>query len=212
MLAIFDFILLTWFFWPLAILFPLGAYFSLRDSVKKEESPILPGFLIALAGTILAYRYPWFREIVTSWKSIAWLVGSYVTAGFVLALYKWFVILWDFRKTDFKAHVDDAKLGLKNNPRASFLDESHYESDRVLSLLRRSTSLDKFNIQYNDDATYSFYPNWKQYPIGSWWVYWPFFLFEIPFDVLTRLITNLFNWFRYLFNGIARKFAVKVQA
>lgn len=208
--TVLDFLLMTWVFWPIILILPLAAYYNVTTAVKEEETEVFAGVLIAGIVGALAYKFPAIRGFFDGWKAVAIVLGGYVVAGFLLSLYKWLVVLWDFRKLDVKgrveacrnAHAAADEAALKKRSETSYMSNPSVES-RVKEL----DVFEKCVVETSND-TFMIYPNWKKYPIGTWWVYWPFFLLELPFDFVKRIMENLFNWLKHFYNGIAQKFAV----
>ena len=210
--TVLDFLLMTWIFWPIILTLPLVAYYNVTDSVKEEESEFLAGFLIAAIVGALVYKFPALRGYFDGWRACLVVFGGYIAAGFLLSLYKWLSVLWDFRKQDVRNKIEECRIDYsvaeekyktKKESGERFNPEPDSVEDRVENLFK------KCNVEKNEDGTFTVFPNWKQYPIGIWWVYWPFFLLELPFDFVKRVMERLFNWLRHFYNGIAKSFAVK---
>jgi hypothetical protein len=207
--AILDFLLMTWVFWPIILTLPFVAYYNVVSAVKDDESEIFSGFLIAAIVGILAYKFPAFRGYFDGWRAVAVVAGGYVAAGFLLSLYKWFVVLWDFRKADPKSVVESCRkeYAHREEERETGKLSGSYYNIPVKERIKERPEFNKCIVETSDD-TFMIYPNWKKYPIGTWWVYWPFFLLELPFDFIKRVMENVFKWLKHFYNGIAQKFAV----
>jgi hypothetical protein len=203
--AILDFLFMTWVFWPIILVLPFVAYYNVTNAVKDNECEVFAGVLIAGIVGILAYKYPAVRGYFDGWRAWAVVLGGYVAAGFLLSLYKWLVVLWDFRKGDIKGDIAQCKREYNNEYERNFAKGYSVTSmaDRV------ERAFPKCNTTANEDGTFTVFPNWKKYPIGTWWTYWPFFLLELPFDFVKRIMENLFNWLRHFYNSIAQRFSVR---
>jgi len=205
--TILDFLLMTWIFWPIILTLPFIAYYNVVSAVKDNDSEVFAGFLIAAIGGALAYKFPALRGYFDGWHACFVVLGGNVAGGFLLSLYKWFSVLWDFRKADVKGRIEACRSAYdtdveKNSSRG-------YSTPSVKDRIEGLIIFKKCNVEENEDKTFTVFPNWKQYPIGTWWVYWPFFLLELPLDFVKRIMENLFNWLRHFYNGIAKSFAVK---
>ena len=203
--TVLDFLLMTWIFWPIILTLPFVAFYNVFSAVKDDESEVFAGFVIAAIVGILAYKFPTVRGYFEGWRAWSVVLGGYVATGFLLSLYKWFVVLWDFRKQDVKAYINAAKADHQTSEE-KVAKSGFGSSSSVEDILEN-----KFTkcVVEEENGVYSVYPNWKKYPIGTWWVYWPFFLLELPFDFVKRIMERLFNWLRHFYNGIAKSFAVK---
>lgn len=201
--SLLDFLFMTWVFWPIILTLPFVAYYNVVSAVKDDESEVFAGFVIATIVGILAYKFPAVRGYFDGWRAWSVVLGGYVAAGFLLSLYKWFVVLWDFRKLNVKETIEKCKKEAKDAE-----DSGNRYCPSVESRLKDYSDFQKCIVE-SSEGTYTIYPNWKKYPISIWWTYWPFFLLEIPFDFIKRIMENLFNWLRHFYNSIAKSFAVK---
>ena len=107
--TVLDFLLLTWVFWPIILALPLVAYYNVTVAVKNGYTEVFAGLLIGAVIGILSYRFPSFRGYFDGWRAFVVVIGGYVVVGFLLSLYKWLSVLWDFRKSDVKKKVEDIK-------------------------------------------------------------------------------------------------------
>lgn len=196
MITILDYLLLGWLFWPVAIV-PLLIAYAL---VNADDSDCAVGALILSAVALGAclYRYPEFRAFAFTWSGAAWLVGGYVVAGGILSLWKWVNVLMDFKRKApealKKVKRPDAPSEIAENLGRSIFGygKSHY----VVS-----------GDGLNGDSVY--YPNYKVFPIATWWVYWPFFTLSVVFDPINRLIRRVYDLLKGVYERMARTVAVK---
>ena len=204
--AILNFLFLTWVFWPLAILSPIIAFGMVANLTDKADrygcfkhevwSPV-PGFFIAFFVAALAWHFPFLRGYFDGWRAIATVLGGYVIVGFFMSFYKWIVVLVEFYKEreNIIARITEVKK--------SALSSTHHSCEEMIE------SEYKFcNVEKREDDTYIVYPNWKKYPIEIWWCYWPFFIVQIPFDIVKDFIERAFNWIKGFYNSIAKKFSI----
>lgn len=201
--AVLDFLLMTWIFWPIIVVLPFVAFYNVFSAVKEDEVEVFAGAVIAAIVGILAYKFPVVRGYFDGWRAWCVILGGYVSAGFLLSLYKWLVVLWDFRKADVKGRIQSCRNSYNaemEKGRSSYIDSV---KQRIQNLFEKCV------VEENNDNTFSVFPNWRKYPIGLWWVYWPFFLLELPFDFVKRIAESLFQWLRHFYNSVAKKFAVR---
>jgi hypothetical protein len=189
--------LFAWTFWPIVVLLPIIAYMAVQTAAKEDSGSFAAIFLMSVVVGLLTYKYQWIRDLFTSWTSIAYVIGGYVLAGFLVSLYKWFMVLFDFKKLKEEVRAEITKL--KNS--GTLGDELN----RVLS-----NHYAKCYVDVDDNNVVTIYPNWKEHPIGVWWVYWPFFILSVVFDPLKRIIENLYERLKDFYNFIAKQFSVKL--
>lgn len=190
-----DILFLTWTFWPIVVGLPLICYGVVSSLEAKDESEAWPTLLIILAGAATLYRYPALR--LTEWQTWAYAVGGYVLIGFLLTLYKWVMVLVDFRKSDVAKDIAETRTAYSSPKKAAASLGSLYRYKKCL-------------VEVNDaDGTISVRPNWHSYPLATWATYWPFFAFSVILDPIKRGIEHAIGWLKSFFDGIARRFAVK---
>jgi hypothetical protein len=59
------------------------------------------------------------------------------------------------------------------------------------------------------DGTISVYPDRSEYPVGTWWTYWPFFLLSVILDPLQQGLTWVTNLLRNGFDFIGLQFRIE---
>ncbi len=190
--TIVDFIFLGWFFWPLFAAFSIGSYLCIRGD-KDETFSGGALFLIACALAASAVRWPEFRALIFSIKGAALILGIYTAIGGALALWKWLAVLMDFRK---------AAPEILTQARANKVDSDELRKHLAETIYGYYHGRDK--VKESNDG--SFYPNSKAFPIATWWVYWPFFFFNVILDPVARFIRYVADLFSNLYENLAKKF------
>lgn len=186
--SLLSFLFLGWFFWPLSIGLLLGAYAVVKDA---DEFPTGSLFLLGSVLGFCLYRYPELRDVLFSIKGAAYSVGGYILAGGVVSLWKWVTVLLDFRR-DAPEHLKKVNVNQPPGDRAKCLSRFIYGSGR--DLVKESAG--------------SFYPDYRRFPIATWWTYWPLFLFQVILDPITRAIRRFVNFFRDIYEAVAKRFSV----
>ena len=51
--------------------------------------------------------------------------------------------------------------------------------------------------------------NWRKFPVGIWWTYWPCFVCSIAIEFGEKLVRWLMERMRYFYENLAMRFRVK---
>ncbi len=162
---------MTWVFWPIIFILPVAAYYNVAKSCRAEEPEIFAGLIISSFIGVLLYHFPLLREYCNTWKSIGYIILIYSALGFAVSLYKWAMVIIDFRKSDaqFKLNTLKSEDAEKNKK----YPERLYKDSLEYSIKREFPKCSIIRNQSNE--TYIIYPNLEEYPIIKWWVYWRVF-------------------------------------
>lgn len=209
--AILNFLFLTsWLFWAEVGIIPLVCYFLIDGAVKDDEFPTLPLFLIAAVGFGVAWKYPSVWQFFTTWTN--WLIafGGYIVAGFIVATVKWLIVLNDFRNGNITETIASAKKSRDRDIGAYVESGGKGNPELFVKSLKEYLSYTETKnlIVSEENGKIKAYPNWKKYPIGSWWNYWPFFALSTVFSRINKLIEFIYTLFRHYWESLAAKFSV----
>jgi hypothetical protein len=199
-----DLLFISWFFWPVAFGLPVICYFVIASSFKEDKYTHVPEFLLAIVIGAVLWRYPDLRHYATDWHNWAYVIGGYAVAGFLMSLYKWLRVIGSFRSQDVKGTI--ARIRSEVN---TVYHMNHEEARAAEATQQLRRKFDKCKVVLNDDKTISIWPDRSEYSISSWWVYWPFFLLELPFELVGDICRACYNTIRRLYDGIAQSFSVK---
>lgn len=206
LISVLDFLFLSWFFYPVIVILPIICYAIVFKTSEENEFPVEPSFLLIPVIGALLWRFPSLRGLFADWHVYLYVVGGYVLAGFLLSLYKWIMVLVDFRKPNVKIMIgccrSDIETRYSHNHNAA-------KDQQVAEQLRRDYQFKNCLVTVNPDRSITIYPDRHKYPIATWWVYWPFFLLSVVFDPLKRVIEKLTEWTKTFYESIARRFSVK---
>lgn len=204
-----DLLFLSWFFYPLVIVFPVICYYIIEQTGRSvyhdNDWPGGPLFLLAIVGAAVLYRFPTLRP--ASWHGYIWWALTYIAIGFGVALYKWLAVLVAFKRGHVKIDIARAKAAeLAENPQ----NHARAQLNEAVDRLKRDSDYRRCIITVDGDTGFiTIYPNWQQHPIASWFAYWPFHALSIPFDWLTDAVEWVAKALRGFWEGIAKHFSVK---
>jgi hypothetical protein len=202
-----DLLFLSWLFWPILFGVPILCWIFITSAVKDEEFTIGAALLMLLVlfANFWRYSYP-SLAVLTTWHF--WVTGLtvYLGAGFVISTYKWFMVIMNLRK-DLQNKVLISTH--KNDIQHHHPDWDGEEIARaVVRVIEDKSYYSKLKVEA-DGLQVLVFPNWKKYPIGTWWVYWPFFLLEVVFDPIQRVVEKVVDFLKDYYHYIAKYFAVK---
>lgn len=194
MTSILTFMLLGWFFWPLTAVLVLWTYCLVRGE-DDDFSYWATLFMGAVIASVI-YRYDHIRVWIWNAEHATWCIVAYIAVGFLIAVHKWTNHLMAFKSAGRKEVADIAK----RHP-----DWEKGSTDFIRSL-RSALSLKGDSVYYSPEKGY--YLNWREFPIGNWWAYWPFFILSVVFDPIRRACRWTVNRLKKFWEGLAKYFAV----
>lgn len=194
---ILDLLLIGYVFWPVLFVFALLIY----ASIERGKSILCGNFfgVLFIAAVWAHYRtIPPFINIVE-------FAGIYILVGFLVSLYKYFIILYDFRKN---APAAITKIKKHYSPPTYRLNDKEMIT-RVESDLSTELDLPYNSVEY-DETTNSYHIKYNNCgPIALWWIYWPCYLLSTIFDPIERFIKYIYEKIKGFYNNMAKWFGVK---
>ena len=194
-----DLLVLSWFFWPLAVFSVLGCYAAATNE-DEFSKPALAAFSILVGAVIYRYGLPH----AVAWY---WLLLGYATAGLVTVLVKWLVELSHFRRRAVEIEADltncSKSVNIEYAQRSALLDDIEKRLSynfKVLAVEDESTA---------QRPTVALVLDWRRYPISNWWVFWPCFIFTAILDPITELAKRAVKACSRLLELIAKLYAIK---
>jgi len=174
---------------------------------QQDDFVSLPGILALIISGMLVYHYHWFHYL-SSWKFWVWSLVIYLVAGFCVSLYKWFMVLFDFKKNllEINSAVQNAKVKISGKTEAPLTDTG------MAKVVKDLTSYwnGHYCVGYVGDSI-KVYPNWIKHPIAMWWMYWPAYSISVILDPIQRLVRNLVDWMKRFYDSIARRFSIVIK-
>jgi len=208
--------LMTWFFWVVFaafLIWPLVLIVSVvcDDEAKFVLSPlVLFGVLIFVS----TYHWPSLRPHVLDWHFWLRYTIGYVVVGFLVTTGKWYLTLKKFSRSNPAERITLARAQAQQKEEARESGGGRRMDARSIEDFTQSALEQAFprcKVNYGTGKANNIYPNWRKYPIAGWWMYWPFYLLQMPFEFLQELITTLVGKLKRYFEGIALRFAVNIK-
>lgn len=192
MQAILTFLFIPYIFYGVVVCVLLFSYIVVKDA--RDDFSWFALFLFALLITGFGFYYPSVGAYIFTIKGAIITTISYIVAGAVVSMWKWMVILIDFRK---EAPLVVSKI------KENYTDEYPGIANRV------SGELYGYHGKViKNDLTDKYYPNYKGFPIANWWIYWPLFVLQLIFDPIDRIIRHIYNQIKEVYNNVAKRFSV----
>jgi hypothetical protein len=213
--TVLSILFLTWAFWVAVPLLTLASYICVVNNIKDEDDsvPWIAFLFLSFAIWGLGYRFQNWVD-VSNWRWWASMLGSYFGVGFGVSMYKWLSILRGFdRKAASVAIVltRDKVKALYDDPRDQSWRIAGKRQDQYLQdELKQMADFKRCVVNVALNGATAVYPDWRKYPIATWWVYWPFFMFDVLLDPLHRLVKMALKFMRHFYDSIGKLFAAKV--
>lgn len=200
-----DLLFLSWFFWPVIAFFPVICYFVVIDGFKDSEWRTAPAILLSIVALAVVWRFDSLKPYAKDWHWWAIAFGTYMGAGFCMTLYKWMRVIIAFRKQDIKSSIQRVRENVDKTQHMNHEPARNNEVVRELKMMFPKTVV----TCDSSDRSITIWPDRNAYSLSLWWCYWPFFLLEIPFELVGDLVTGLLRFLRGFYNGLAKSFSVK---
>lgn len=190
--TLFLFLALPYIYWSLIIGLGSWSYYLAHD---EDDFHWGAGILVALMVAALSWQFPIVFTTLTSWPEAAYALGGYVVVGVLVAAYKWYGIL-----VDFKERAPQWMETVKVDSRT----DKHVRLSSLIYGCYGKVSM----TGITQDSPPRYYPNWKGFPISNWITFWPLFSLSIAFDALGRVAKRLVNSIGAALERVAKKFSV----
>ncbi len=186
--SIVDFLVLTWAFWLIAPGLCLWSYCYVKPK-HTASFHFGPVFLMGLVVAACAYKWPVVREWLIPGK--LWLtMAGYLFIGFLTTLIKWRTITQRFANAD----------------------TSYFTAETEKYRIEQSLELPSGSLEVKTAGPEpEYYLHWKKFPFGTWWTYWPFFMFSIVLEPILNTVDWLMNRAKFIYEGMARNASIKVK-
>ncbi len=196
MSTILGYLMLPWVFYPLCGTIIGFVYNAVEDDKDFDEAPL---WWIAIIVACCLYRFDSFRAYAFTWGGALSLVAAYVGAGIGVALWKWVIAL-----SDFKARV--ALWMAQRTPDYVQKVIPVNQAKDMSSDLYDGSPYHAVKVVFGETVTYVL--DHKQFPLVTWAVYWPFFLFSVALDPIARLVRRILSALKGVLDTLAKRFSV----
>ena len=212
---------ITWLFW-LVILF---SFFitakAVTESAEEDSFGCAHVLFFTIFVTFIIYRFDGLRAFL-AWPNWIYVLGGYLVAGFGIAIYKWFQRVSAFRKFAQTAALEiEEELreqeSLQRLAPGARIPNSHSSVDPKDKETPRTLLKKQLDNHYNfhnigTDTTNPEEPKYylmsSKSRVALWWTFWPFFLFSVVLDPLTRIIRSASALLSSIFTRISKRFSV----
>lgn len=205
--AILSGLFLTGVFWLIVPSLFLISYLLVcgdSDPTDLNEIPLIPAFLLSVAIYGVSFKY----ALITSWAGLGWFLLVYGGVGFLVSVYKWTEVLLKFPKKDIAEKIFEAKTKFRGKSTDTDVDLKNFQAHMECAA-GCWYDAKRCKVECSEGYNVSVYPDWKQHPIASWWVYWPLFSLSIPFEWGRKLVNKLTKLLKDFWNNLAKRFAAK---
>jgi hypothetical protein len=197
-----DWLLIDWVFWPVEVIFFAVLYYALPKNRKSEYEAADQFSGAGLFWTVAILGFLWWkwRELPT-WQHALEGLLAYAAIGFFISLYRYWVVL-----VEFKDEAPD--LLAKNAHRGFDTNDGSKDKENTTKWLCVEFGYYRESVKWNA-ADKAYVINWRAFPVGIWWTYWPCFLFSSIFEFAEKIQKALMNLMRHFYENLAHRFRVQ---